>query len=79
MKLKDFKNKPDQYNEIVDICKRKSITVNDESDVSEIIGLINSFNAVTDVIAGRQQRTNHGAQGNTAVDLISAGILRARK
>ncbi len=52
MKLKDFKNEPDKYNFIVKEANERGISVNDETDISDIISNFHSINAMA-LKAGR--------------------------
>lgn len=83
IKLKDFKDKPEQYQEILDICRRKGIPVDDESDISELIGKINAFkNGVNSISNGvnslRQAVPGQitGSREYSIVDIIAAGSKR---
>jgi len=52
MKLKDFKNKPEQYNAIVKTLKMKGIEYTDESDVGDLIGQVDESNKAANIAAG---------------------------
>lgn len=79
MKLKDFKNTPGQYQTILDICKRKGIPVDDESDISELIGKINSFNnGINSIVKGsNSSRSVMNVKGSTKLDRSIINIIAA--
>lgn len=53
MKLKDFKDKPEQYNAIVESLKAKEIPFDDNSDISDLLAGKNAFeNAINNIVAG---------------------------
>lgn len=53
IKLKDYKKHPEQYNEILSMCKKCGITPNDEDDIFELGGRIQNaeMEHVKDVVA----------------------------
>lgn len=83
IKLKDFKDKPEQYQEILNICRRKGIQVDDEFDISALIGKINSFNKdVNSIVNGSSgSRSVINGKGSTKLDrsiinMIATGANR---
>lgn len=79
MKLKDFKDRPRQYEDIIESCRQKGIPVNDESDVSDLIGQMNSFNGFVSMIAGaRGVMPGKTSTENLAADMIAAAANKSR-
>lgn len=49
MRVEDFKNNPSRYQEIKDICKEFGIQCNDETDILDLIKLVNSHRVTEDI------------------------------
>jgi len=51
MKLKDFKNNPAQYQEMVNLMKIKGIAADDEADINDILAESKNFSDAAQAMA----------------------------
>ena len=84
MKLKDFKNNPEQYNEIVKSLKEKNIPFDDETDMSDLLTGSSAFNsAVNNIVAGantkRMSKSKRSKELDSVADMIAAGANTRRR
>lgn len=57
MKLGDFKDNPERYQKMKNICGKKGIEVNDETDINDILEQKNSIDsAVNQMVKGSNRR-----------------------
>lgn len=57
VKLRDFKDNPERYQEMKNLCAKKGIEVNDETDINDILEQKNSIDsAVNQMVKGSNRR-----------------------